>query len=65
MAEEIKNEAKNEEVKTNTETQEEKKVFTLEEVQNLLSAKNHEREARKTAEAELKTLREENAKLKR
>ena len=65
MVEEIKNEVKNEEVKTNTETQqEEKKTFTLEEVQNLLNAKNHEKEARKTAESEVKSLKEELAKLK-
>lgn len=63
MAEE--NEVKNEEVKTNTETQqEEKKTFTLEEVQNLLNAKNHEKEARKNAESEVKSLKEELAKLK-
>lgn len=45
-------------------TSETKKVFSLQEVQNLLSAKNHEKEARKNAEAQLKNLREENAKLK-
>ena len=65
MSEENKNEVKNEEVKTNTETQqEEKKTFTLEEVQNLLNAKNHEKEARKSAESEVKSLKEELAKLK-
>lgn len=66
MSEETKNEVKNEEVKTNTETQqqEEKKTFTLEEVQNLLNAKNHEKEARKSAESEVKSLKEELAKLK-
>lgn len=65
MSEENKNEVKNEEVKTNTETQqEEKKTFTLEEVQNLLNAKNHEKEARKNAESEVKSLKEELAKLK-
>lgn len=66
MAEENKNEVMNEEVKINTETQqqEEKKTFTLEEVQNLLNAKNYEKEARKQAESELKNLRAENARLK-
>lgn len=69
MSEEKTNEVKNEEVKpqeTNEEKnpQEEKQTFTLDEVKNLLTAKNHEKEARKTAEAELKTLKEEMAKLK-
>ena len=43
---------------------EEKKTFTLEEVQNLLSAKQHEKEARKNAENEIKALKEELAKVK-
>ena len=64
MSEEKTNEVKNEEVKPQ-ETNEEKKVFTLEEVQNLLNAKNHEKEARKNAESEVKSLKEELAKLKR
>lgn len=68
MAEEIKN--TNVDVQQNVETQntqtnpEPEKTFTLSEVQALLNAKNHEKEARKQAEAELKTLKEENAKLK-
>jgi len=68
MSEETKNE--NADVQQNVETQnnqknpEPEKTFTLSEVQALLNAKNHEKEARKTAEAELKNLREENAKLK-
>lgn len=67
MVEEIKNDAdvqqKNDETNLNQE-QETKKTFSLEEVQALLNAKNHQKEARKQAEAELKTLKEENAKLK-
>ena len=63
MSEEKTNEVKNEEVKPQ-ETNEEKKTFTLEEVQNLLNAKNHEKEARKNAESEVKSLKEELAKLK-
>jgi hypothetical protein len=43
---------------------EEKKTFTLEEVQALLNAKNHEKEARKNLSAENKTLKEEIARLK-
>lgn len=69
MSEETKNEVKNEEIVENSTEQqttqtEEKKSFTLEEVQNLLNAKNHEKEARKQAENELKNLRAENARLK-
>lgn len=59
------NEQINEETTQTTTTLEpEKKVFSLEEVQNLLSAKNHEKEARKQAENELKNLKSELAKLK-
>lgn len=53
----------NEEVKPAVQD-EEKKTFSLEEVQALLNAKNHEKEARKSAEAEVKNLKEEIAKLK-
>jgi len=63
MSEEKTNEVKNEEVKPQ-ETNEEKKTFSLEEVQNLLNAKNHEKEARKNAESEVKSLKEELAKLR-
>lgn len=44
--------------------EEQKKTFTLEEVQNLLNAKNHEKEARKNAQSEVKALKEQLAKLK-
>lgn len=67
MSEEIKPENQNQEQVQETTSKEEvqtQKTFTLQEVQNLLSAKNHEKEARKNAEAQLKNLREENAKLK-
>lgn len=67
MSEEIKTENQNKEEVQETTSKEEvqtQKTFTLQEVQNLLSAKNHEKEARKNAEAQLKNLREENAKLK-
>lgn len=68
MAEETKTNAdvqQNTEVENNqNNSKSEKKVFSLEEVQNLLSAKNHEKEARKNAEAELKSLKEELEKLK-
>lgn len=62
MAEE-KETVQNEEVKPAVQD-EEKKTFSIEEVQALLNAKNHEKEARKTAEAEVKNLKEEIAKLK-
>ncbi len=62
------NEEKQEQVETKetpeVKENQEQKTFTMEEVQNLLSAKNHEKEARKNAEAEVKTLKEELAKLK-
>jgi len=62
---EVKNEVKNEETtQTPANLEPEKKVFSLEEVQALLNAKNYEKEARKQAESELKNLRAENARLK-
>lgn len=59
---EVKNEVTNEQ-QTN-QTEQKKTLFTIDEVQNLLNAKNHEKEARKNAESELKNLKEEMAKLK-
>lgn len=66
MSDEIKKDVdvqQNEDVKPSEEVQTQK-TFTLEEVQNLLNAKNHEKEARKNAQSEVKTLKEELAKLK-
>jgi hypothetical protein len=67
MSEEIKNENEvvEAENKVNENPPEEKQTFTLDEVKNLLTAKNHEKEARKNAESEVKSLKEEIAKLKR
>jgi hypothetical protein len=51
MSDEIKKDVdvqQNEDVKPSEEVQTQK-TFTLEEVQNLLNAKNHEKEARKNA----------------
>lgn len=53
-----------ENVSQNQESEETKKTFTLEEVQALLNAKNYEKEARKTLDAENKALKEELAKFK-
>jgi len=64
--EELKSDVQNSNDQQTTETTqtEEKKTFSIEDVQNLLNAKNHEKEARKIAEAEAKTLKEELARLK-